>query len=172
MATPAPLPQRETTRRCEVRSRCRRGPRRQKWSGAPPHPLSGGRPFQVSNMAPKFQVSSLAPKFQSFKFRVWLPSFVPRFQGVSKFQVTGGETRSREQNTKRWKPGAKHETLEAGSKTRNAGNREQNTKRWKPGAKHEALEAGSGNAEIALMGHYSFWLTILAEFRPAPITLA
>ena len=133
MATPAPLPQRETTRRCEVRSRCRRGPRRQKWSGAPPHPLSGGRPFQVSNMA---------PKFQSFKFRVWLPSFVPRFQGVSKFQVKWGETRnagSREQNTKRWKPGAKHETLEAGSETRNAGSREQNTKRWKSEAETRKL---------------------------------
>ena len=93
------------------------------------------------------------------------------------FQVTGGKTRnagSRERNTKRWKPGgrntkrwkpgrntkrwkpgAKHEMLEAGSETGNAGSREQNTKRWKPGAKQETLEAGSGNAEIALMGHYS-----------------
>ena len=30
----------------EVRSCCRRGPRQQKWSGAPPHPPPGGRPFQ------------------------------------------------------------------------------------------------------------------------------
>ena len=31
---------------CEVRGRCRRSPRQQKWSGAPPHPPPGGRPFQ------------------------------------------------------------------------------------------------------------------------------
>ena len=31
---------------CEVRGLCRRSPRQQKWSGAPPHPPPGGRPFQ------------------------------------------------------------------------------------------------------------------------------